>query len=212
MTKEQLANEIAKGFINTGVEGGFEAVSCSTAGDYPSIGCSQWEGSRADELLKNIPGGEKYAGRTYSDLESVVYDDDTETPDYDEDGVITDVDKLSALLDSSEGQNAQIQKLAEDTIAYVEELQEIETLDQSRCMIYAAMWCPTNLGVVFRFLQRLEERGYDLRSLEVLRDAFRDEYYVAADVGIECAPGYANRANRTYDYVTDLDLSAYGED
>jgi len=42
MTKEELAQEIAKGLINTGVEGGFNAVSCSTAGDYPSIGCSQW--------------------------------------------------------------------------------------------------------------------------------------------------------------------------
>ena len=37
MTTEELAREVAKGLVNTGVEGGFESVSCSTAGDYPSI-------------------------------------------------------------------------------------------------------------------------------------------------------------------------------
>ncbi len=69
MTIEELAKEIAKGLIETGIEGGYGSVSCSTAGDYPSIGCSQWEGGRADELLESIPGGEQYAHRTYSDLE-----------------------------------------------------------------------------------------------------------------------------------------------
>ena len=53
MTDEQLAYEIAKGIGMTGVEGGYESVSCSTAGDYPSMGISQWEGlgGRGDTLL-----------------------------------------------------------------------------------------------------------------------------------------------------------------
>ena len=59
MTNEQLALEIAKGLVATGVEGGYNALSCSTAGDYPSMGCSQWEGinGRGDNLLGYIDGG-----------------------------------------------------------------------------------------------------------------------------------------------------------
>ena len=37
-----LAKEIADGIIVTGVEGSFDSVSCSTAGNYPSMGVSQW--------------------------------------------------------------------------------------------------------------------------------------------------------------------------
>lgn len=44
MTNEQLAYEIARGIGQTGVEGHYGSVSCSTAGDYPSMGISQWEG------------------------------------------------------------------------------------------------------------------------------------------------------------------------
>ena len=50
MTKEELARAIAKGIIETGIEGDYGSVSCSTAGDYPSIGVSQWEGERANRL------------------------------------------------------------------------------------------------------------------------------------------------------------------
>ena len=55
-----------------------------------------------------------------------------------------------------------------------------------------------------RFLQRRAERGHDLNCLETLRDLFRDEYYIAADVGEQYADGYANRAQTTYEYVTGL--------
>ena len=89
MTKEELAREIAKGLVNTGVEGGFEAVSCSTAGDYPSIGCSQWEGERANELLSSITGGDKFTNRAYSDIEAA-----------------GEIEEVAALLDGPEGQQA----------------------------------------------------------------------------------------------------------
>ena len=68
MTREELANSIADGIIEVGIEGDFDSVSCSTAGDYPSIGVSQWEGDRAEDLLRRIPGGDYYSGRAYSDI------------------------------------------------------------------------------------------------------------------------------------------------
>ena len=116
MTREELAKAIADGIIEVGVEGDFDSVSCSTAGDYPSIGVSQWEGDRAEDLLGRIPGGDYYAGRSYSDI---YYGGDMEG--------------LKELLDSPEGQSAQREKLAEDCLDYVDELWEIPNLDDTRC-------------------------------------------------------------------------------
>lgn len=193
MMQEELAQEIARGLIETGVEGPFDCVTCSTCGDYPSIGCSQWEGPRANDLLGRISGGEYYVGKTYSELEAS-----------------DDITPLSDLLNSEEGRQAQKQKLAEDCIYYVQQLQKIESMDQSRCMIYAGMWCPTSDSVVKAFLQRREERGYDLRKLDTMRDMFYQEYASAAECE-DYSEGYQNRAIATYDYVYSLDLSAYGE-
>ena len=67
---KSLAKEIAKGIIATGIEGGYDSVAKSTAYDYPSISVSQWEGNRADELLRAIPGGEEFVGRTYVDIKA----------------------------------------------------------------------------------------------------------------------------------------------
>lgn len=188
MTKEELAWEIAQGLIETGIEGNYGSVSCSTAGDYPSIGVSQWEGSRADRLLGNIPGGYDYAGRSYSDIR----DSD-------------DIWGLQELLMSDEGQRAQLELLACDCEEYVETLWEVPDLDDTLCTIYAGMWCPTSHYVVRNFLQRRQERGYDLRNIDVIHTLFRDQYAWAAGVG-EYAPGYENRANITYDYVINLNL------
>ena len=38
--EQKAAIEIAKGLVATGVEGPYNTVVSSTAGDYPSIGCS----------------------------------------------------------------------------------------------------------------------------------------------------------------------------
>lgn len=65
MTREELAKSIADGIIAAGIEGDFDSVSCSTAGDYPPIGVSQWEGDRAEDLLSRIPSGDDYSGRSY---------------------------------------------------------------------------------------------------------------------------------------------------
>ena len=193
MTEDQLAKEIATGLVAAGVEGGFDAVTCSTAGDYPSLGCSQWEGSRADDLLSRIAGGAHFLCRSYSSI-----------------GDAGEVPALAALLDSTEGRQAQLDKLAEDALDYVRELQQVPSLDDSRCLIYCGMWCPTSASVVRSFCQRREDRGYNLRCLWVLRDLFRDDYAGAAGCS-GYAEGYANRADATYAYVAGLDLSGYGE-
>lgn len=193
MTIEELAYQIAQGIGQTGVEGNYNSVTCSTAGDYPSMGISQWEGihgGRGDILLGYIDGGNQFAGRTYSDIESS-----------------GELEALSNLISSAQGQIAQNMILAADCLEkYVPTLQQVPGLVNPQCIIYAGIWCPTSHYVVMFFLQRRAERGYDINNLEVLRDLFRDQYYIAADVGEEYACGYANRANNTYNYVALLNI------
>lgn len=194
MTNEQLAKEIAVGIINTGVEGGYDNVCCSTAGDYPCMGVSSWEGlgGRGDTLLSAIDGGDKFIGRTYSDIR-----DNGE------------IEELAALLNFDQGQAAQQSILAQDCLElYVPILNQVENLDDSHCFIYAGIWCPTSQYVVKTFLRNRQD-SYDIRNLEMLRDIFKDQYYIAADVGEQYADGYANRAENTYQYMENLDLSAY---
>lgn len=186
MTREEMARYIAQGLIETGIEGGYDAVSCSTAGDYPSLGVSQWEGGRADDLLRMIPGGEAYIGREYSDIEEA-----------------GELSALAALLDSPEGQEAQVEKLSEDCLDYVDELLDVAGFDDPACIIYAGMWCPTSTAVVSRFVFHRLRRGVDMNDLEVCAETFRDEYATAADCE-EYADGYANRAERTLEYVEGL--------
>ena len=188
MTREEMARLVAEGLIETGIEGGYDAVSCSTAGDYPSLGVSQWEGGRADDLLRMIPGGGKYVGREYSDIEES-----------------DELEALSELLDSPEGQEAQIQKLSEDCLDYVDELLDVAGFDDPACIVYAGMWCPTSTSVVCRFVYNRLRRGYDMNDLEVCAETFRDEYAEAAACE-EYAEGYANRAERTLEYVESLGI------
>ena len=192
--REILAKEIARGIIATGVEGAFDSVACSTAYSYPSIGVSQWEGARADELLGMIDGGGEFVGRSYINIKA-----SGELP------------MLQEILRSEQGKAAQEQLLARDCLAYVNVLQQVPTLDDTRCLIYAGIWCPTNHRVISVFLHNRYNRGCNLRSLAGLRDLFVREYYIAADVGEEYYAGYKNRAWRTYDYVAGIDLTTpYG--
>lgn len=190
---QSLAREIAKGLISTGIEGSYDSVAKSTAYAYPSIGVSQWEGSRADELLRVIPGGEEFIGRTYIDIKA-----SGELP------------MLKELLRSEAGQQAQLDQLSRDCLQYVDVLQQVPTLDDTRCIIYAGMWCPTSTYVVKRFLENRFER-VNLRSLEALNKLFKNYYWIAADVGEMYRVGYANRADNTYQYVAGIDLTTpYG--
>lgn len=190
---KSLAREIAKGIIATGIEGGYDSVAKSTAYAYPSIGVSQWEGNRADELLRAIPGGEDFVGITYIDIKA-----SGELP------------MLKELLRSEAGQQAQLEQLSRDCRQYVDVLHQVPTLDDTRCLIYAGMWCPTSTYVVKRFLENRFER-VNLRSLEALNKLFENYYWIAADVGEMYRIGYANRAEATYQYVAGIDLTTpYG--
>ena len=195
---ENLAKEIAKGLINTGIEGGFDSVAKSTAYNYPSIGCSQWEGARANELLNNIPGGAQFANRSFINIQA-----SGELP------------MLKEILRSEAGKQAQLDMLAKDCLFYVEQLQQVPGLDDTRCLIYAGMWCPTSTYVVKEFLQN--RAGRNLRSLNNLKEMFRTEYWKAAGGGEKYRAGYANRAEITYQYVAGIDLTtpygvpAYGD-
>lgn len=189
MTNEQLAKEIALGIISTGVEGGYDNVCCSTAGDYPCIGVSSWEGigGRGDNLLSSIDGAEKFIGRTYSDILDS-----------------GEIEELSELLNSEQGQLAQQQILAQDCLElYVPSLNDVENLDDAKCYIYAGIWCPTSHYVVKNFLRRRQD-NYDIRNLDTIYELFRDQYYITADVGEQYAEGYANRAENTYNYVSNI--------
>ena len=190
MTDEQIAYEIAQGLINTGVEGPYNAVSCSTAGDYPSMGVSQWEGSRGDYLLSWLDGGLKFIGRSYSDIEAS-----------------GQLEELAELLGSEQGQIAQNQILANDCLQIY--LPSLSVLTNPLCKIYAGIWCPTSHRVVSIFVGNRLKRGYDINDLKTLYELFYNEYWVAADVGEYYREGYQNRAINTYNYVTDLDLSQY---
>lgn len=187
MTREELAHEIAVGIAETGVEGYYESISRSTAGDYPSFGISQWEGPRGDKLLKRV-NLSQYAGKSYSYLNS-----------------INKLNYISNILDSDIGRKAQIAQLEQDCLVYVDSLWEVETLDDTLCTIYAGIWCPTSHYVVSRFLQRRESQGYNLRNLETVRDLFRDQYADFAQIPYNCYAGYRNRAVNTYNYVKYID-------
>ena len=190
---KSLAKEIAKGLINIGIEGAYDSVAKSTAYDYPSIGVSQWEGTRADNLLCAISGGSAFAWRTYENIKA-----SGELP------------MLKRLLASEEGKQAQLEMLTNDCLQYVEVLQQVPTLDDTRCVIYAGMWCPTSTWVVKHFLEN-RYTHVNLRSLQALYELFKNYYWIAADVGEMYQPGYANRARITYEYVAGIDLTTpYG--
>lgn len=185
MTQIELAQMAARGIAETGIEGWYGSVASSTAGDWPSLGISQWEGIRADALLRSIPGGDAYRGLSYTDL--------TRSGKF---------HALSALLDSDAGRRAQIARLAADCEEYIAALCQIQPLGRPRCMIYAAMWCPTSLYTVVTFLKNREHR-INLSDLETLHRLFQEDYAHAAGVAIY-APGYRNRADKTYDYVVKI--------
>ena len=182
-----LAKEIADGIIATGVEGGFDSVSCSTAGNYPSMGVSQWEGARGDNLLSWIDAGRKFMGRSYSDIVNA-----------------GELNELKYVLASPQGQHAQREILAYDCLDYADVLMPL--IADSKCVIYAGIWCPTSTNVVEIFVRNRRDWGYDVNSLEALRNVFREQYWKAADVGEQYRQGYANRADRTYDFLADLDI------
>lgn len=182
-----LAKEIAEGIIATGVEGKYNSVSCSTAGNYPSMGVSQWEGKRGDNLLSWIDAGRKFMGRSYASIVEA-----------------GELQELQNVLSSPQGQHAQLEILMSDCLVYTETLMPL--IADSKCVIYAGIWCPTSTMVVEIFVKNRIKWGYDVNNLEVLRNVFRDQYWKAADVGEGYRQGYANRAENTYQYLLNHNI------
>lgn len=181
MTKYELAEAIASGIAATGIEGSFASLTCSTGGDYPSLGISSWEGERADHLLAAIPGGDAFIGRTYSSLTA------------------KDRQTLTSLLNTKESRFIQRRQLGLDCRLYADMLFAIPGLGQGASAVYAGMWCPTSIYVVKTFLKNRAHR-YDLRNLHQLHRLFYDEYAKAAGC-LAYEEGYKKRASVTYDYV-----------
>ena len=182
MQKTQLAAGIAKGIIETGIEGTWGDVARSTKGDYPSIGISQWEGIRADGLLLTIPGGKRYAGESYTDLKAK-----------------GNLGKLSTLLASYEGKKAQQTELENDCLHYVQSLLKVPHFTNSECITYAGMWCPTSTKIVRLFLTN-RCLDYDINNLTCLHNLFKNQYAKAAGV-TRYQKGYERRAERTKQFV-----------
>ena len=184
--EEKAAVEIAKGLIATGVEGAYDAFTKSSAGDYPSIGCSGWEGNRADALLTNI-GMSQYCGRSYSSL----------TPE--------DISKIKIALDSEKGQSAQLAILSSDASNYVNSILAKVKITEIRCLIYAGIWCPTSTSCV---CSHLGKNTGVVNDLDKLNHAFIDDpgSYVLTTAGLEekYAAGYRNRGIITYNYCKNL--------
>ena len=186
---EDIAEYVANVLIESGVEGKFDDIVKSSKSEYVSIGISQWLYDRADNLLRKLPGGEKYVGMTYGQLIGT--------------GLIYN---LQDLLKSPEGQKAQLEQLGMDCYNYVKTLREVWYLDDTRCLIYAASWATTSLRLVKEFVE--EQRGIiNIRSLYALAEAFATKYRAFFGVDPKYDLGYSNRAWRVYDIVTSIDLT-----
>lgn len=184
--EEKAAVEIAKGLVATGVEGPYETCISSTAGDYPSIGCSCWEGNRADALLTNI-GMSQYCGRSFSSL----------TPQ--------DISTIKTALGSEKGVSAQLAILSSDASNYVNSILAKVKITEIRCLIYAGIWCPTSTSCV---CSHLGKNPGTVNDLDKLNHAFIDNpgsyALTTANVGEKYAAGYRNRGNITYNYCKNL--------
>lgn len=184
--EEKAAVEIAKGLVATGVEGPYETCISSTAGDYPSIGCSCWEGNRADALLTNI-GMSQYCGRSFSSL------------------TLQDISTIKTALGSEKGVSAQLAILSSDASNYVNSILAKVKITEIRCLIYAGIWCPTSTSCV---CSHLGKNSGVINDLDKLNHAFIDDpgsyALTTANVGEKYSTGYRNRGNITYNYCKNL--------
>ena len=183
---EKAAIEIAKGLVATGVEGPYDTLVCSTAGDYPSIGCSCWEGARADAIFKEL-GLSDYAGCSFSSL------------------LDADKSKIKLALGSDKGQQVQWAILSKDTAGYVDEILKTVTVNNIRCLIYLGIWCPTSTYCVVRHAAKFSSCLDDLDKLNsAFIDAPTSYALTTSGLGSGFEEGYRNRGNRTLVYCKVL--------
>lgn len=183
---EKAAIEIAKGLVVTGVEGPYDTLVISTAGDYPSIGCSCWEGARTDAIFKEL-GLSDYAGRSFSSLSDA------------------DKSKIKLALGSDKGQQVQWAILSKDTAGYVDEILKTVTVENIRCLIYLGIWCPTSTYCVVRHAAKFSSCLDDLDKLNsAFIDAPTSYALTTSGLGSSFEEGYRNRGNRTLAYCKGL--------
>lgn len=184
--REKAAIEIAKGLVATGVEGPYDTLVRSTAGDYPSIGCSCWEGARAEAIFKEI-GLSEFAGRSFASFSDA------------------EKSKIKLALGSDKGQQVQWAVLSKDTAGYVDEILKAVTVNNIRCLIYLGIWCPTSTYCVVRHAAKFSSV---LDDLDKLNSAFIDgktSYALTTSgVGAQLEEGYRNRGNRILAYCKGL--------
>lgn len=191
--KEKAAIEIAKGLVATGVEGPYDTLVISTAGDYPSIGCSCWEGIRADTIFKEL-GLSEYAGRSFSSLSD------------------SDKSKIKLALGSEKGQQVQWAILSKDTAGYVDEILKTVTVNNIRCLIYLGIWCPTSTYSVVRHAAKFSSILDDLDRLNsAFIDAPTSYALTTSGLGTQYEDGYRNRGNRTLAYCKALKEEEIGQ-
>ena len=183
---EKAAIEIAKGLVATGVEGPYDTLVISTAGDYPSIGCSCWEGARTDAIFKEL-GLSDYAGRSFSSLSDA------------------DKSKIKLALGSDKGQQVQWAILSKDTAGYVDEILKTVTVENIRCLIYLGIWCPTSTYCVVRHAAKFSSCLDDPDKLNsAFIDAPTSYALTTSGLGSSFEEGYRNRGNRTLAYCKGL--------
>ena len=191
--KEKAAIEIAKGLVATGVEGPYDTLVLSAAGDYPSIGCSCWEGIRADTIFKEL-GLSEYAGRSFSSLSD------------------SDKSKIKLALGSEKGQQVQWAILSKDTAGYADEILKTVTVNNIRCLIYLGIWCPTSTHCVVRHAARFSSVLDDLDKLNsAFVDAPTSYALTTSGLGTQYEDGYRNRGNRTLAYCKALKEEEIGQ-
>lgn len=191
ITPEDIAKYVSQILIQSGVEGKFDDIAKSSKSlvAYPSIGCSQWLYDRADNILKKIPGGDKFVKLPYSSIINK--------------GLLNE---LKTILASPESQKVQMEQLYTDCLEYVNDLRQIWWLDDTRCLIYASTWATTSISIVHKFVELC--RGYgNIRSLLFLTSEFANKYRSFFDVDDKYQQGYFNRAWRVYNAVAELDLT-----
>lgn len=194
---ERVTKFIVIGLAAGGYEGGYNNCCESSAGDYPSFGIGGWEGlnSEGDQFLQRMASKNdslkeltSYVGKTYSELESS-----------------GDKVKIQTLFESEAGKKAQLEILGEDFPGrywgvmndYFPGFFSLEP----RSQIYIGMWMNTGPACCAPFI---EKRPHD--NFETVYKVYKEEYGPAA-VSSEYWKGYANRAEKTYEYVNSLDLS-----
>lgn len=194
---ETMAKAMAVGLLNTHVEGYYNSFTCSTGGNYPSMGFSQWEGSRGDELLKDLGLGQ-YAGKSNDTL------------------IALGADKIiAAALNTEKGHQTQMNKAITDMKNVLSNIRNIlPDLTNTKCALYIGIWSPTTYfgEATCRFLKKRIDPD-KINSLEAVHAVFANDGYAQWALGYDQSvfnanhDGYNNRANITYKYCSGINDS-----